>query len=193
MFWDVWLSILAGATTAIARFVVGTLSVLLAQPQVATPATVPLLNKLVMLDAQYASYVGAIQMFHYHNHPMLVCATHRLLELGAARKLQLEEGVSQAQLEQAARRRSHRMVLLLLIKHPFLQKYRKAAIAAKRAEEEARAAAAAVLQQQEVVSNAQPDSDELLIRNVIELWESTASKLRQNLPMLAGLPTGSKE
>jgi len=194
MFWDVWLSILAGTSTAIARFVVGLVSIVLAQPQVVTPATAPLLNNLAMLDAQHASYVGAIHMFHYHNHPVVVCAVHRLLELGASKKHQLEKGLGRAQHEQSARRRSRRIVLLLLMKHPFLKQYRKAAIAAKLAEEEAagKKVSLRLEQQQRQQRQMMPDS-ERLIRNEIEELEAKVLKLRGSLPVLQSLQEGSKE
>jgi hypothetical protein len=192
MFWQVWLSLLAGATSAIMRIVFGVVSLLVSLPQIVFPATAPLLNKLVMLDAPYSSYVGAIYMYHYHNHPIAVCAANRLMSLLANRKLALEEGGKSNGVRRLPLKK--RLVILLLMVHPWLQEHRKAAIAARReaAKEKKKNKADVELQikSEEAGKKQAPkkiDQEEVRLRNKIEQMEKQLKRMREGIPELRSM------
>jgi len=135
MFWQLAVSILGGIASAITRFVMGILGIVVGLPTVVFPITPEPLNKLVLLDKPHKTFLAAIMMFHTHNHPVVIFVKNTLLDFLKARQEAVRGGESQEVIKAKATKRAKRFVILLLMKHPWLTKHRKAYLLAERRRE----------------------------------------------------------
>merc|ERR550534_2143286 len=71
LFWQSYISIIGGIGSAFVRFVIGLVGLLFMIPTVWGPNTPQLLNKVIVLDSVYMSYVSMVNVYHTHNSPLL--------------------------------------------------------------------------------------------------------------------------
>jgi len=121
LFWQSYISIIGGIGSAFVRFVIGLVGLLFMIPTVWGPNTPQLLNKVIVLDSVYMSYVSMVNVYHTHNSPLLVSALHKILNIRAARREAVAAGRKWP--------KSKSILLLLLMRFPMLRKYRKAFLA----------------------------------------------------------------
>lgn len=128
MFWQTWLTILAGMSSAIMRLVYAIVGIIIGLPSLVFPVTPPAFNAIMLMDAPHKTFLAACVTFHSHNHPIVQAAAYALLDAKERRKKAREAGESEESIQEKARARNKRWMVLLLIKHPHLAYHRKDAI-----------------------------------------------------------------
>jgi len=199
MFWQCWLSFLAGIASAIVRIALGVVGIVLSMPQMMAACTPAFMNQLVCLDAAYKQYLGAVLVYHTHCNPVVHVAVQRLLALGRERRRQISEGAPQEAVARKSLWRTKRLIILLLVKHPWLSQFRKAAIYEREAKEKAEEK---LKKQQKglVAKHQKPSSDERRLIQAIHstkmmnhAGQSRIKMLEDRLSELRMLPIGSPE
>ncbi|CAJ1433594.1 unnamed protein product, partial [Effrenium voratum] len=116
-FYMTFLSLPGGVASAITRFVMGLLGTIAMLPITYGPVTPSMVNKVMLLDTSYRTYVAFVMLYATHNNPIMITAANRLLMIKSTREKFKEDGRHWTS--------THSMLLLILIRFPHLRQYRK--------------------------------------------------------------------
>jgi len=131
MFWQTWLTILAGMSSALMRFAYAIVGIIIGLPALTFPVTPPAMNAIMLMDAPHKTYLAAIVSYHVHNHPVMHAAMAALNDALQRRKDARAEGKHNDTIQKEVQARNKRWIILLLIKHPWLIHHRKGALRLK--------------------------------------------------------------
>lgn len=116
-FYTTFLALPGGVVTAIVRFVMGLLSVLVMLPITYGANTPNMVNSVMLLDSSYKTYIAYVMLYATHNNPIMITAARRLLAIKEAREKHREEKKHWTS--------SRSLLILILIRFPHLRQYRK--------------------------------------------------------------------
>lgn len=123
-FWSTFLALPGGVVTAIVRFVMGLVGVLVMLPITYGNNNPQMVNKVMLLDSTYRTYIAFVMQYATHNNPIMITAAQRLMAIKAQRAKFKEEKKHWTS--------SKSMLLLILIRFPQLREYRKHVLAEER-------------------------------------------------------------
>lgn len=110
--------------TAVVRFVMGLVGVLVMLPITYGNNNPQMVNKVMLLDSTYRTYIAFVMQYATHNNPIMITAAQRLMAIKAQRAKFKEEKKHWTS--------SKSMLLLILIRFPQLREYRKHVLAEER-------------------------------------------------------------
>jgi len=120
-FYMTFLALPGGVVTAITRFVMGLLGVLVMLPVTYGANTPSFINGTYLLDSSYRTYIAYVMLFSCHNNPIMITAAQRMLAIKDAREATKKEGKVWTS--------SRSLLILILIRFPHLRKWRKHVLA----------------------------------------------------------------